>query len=789
MASFRRLGVRGRLIALVALFGASLAGFGVVAYTALQQVRVGGPYYRAIIQGKDLVADVQPPPLYITESYQEMLRMAGEMDHRRLNTLVERAALLESRFAARRAFWDSTLPAGAIHDSLTGPVTRPAAEFFEVMNRLYVPALKREDREVAFELARGILTEKYEQQRGAVAWLTGALAKQQAAVERRAAEQVGDRLTVMFGVAAFALLVGVLCAWLIARSVIAPLSQTAAALKQVAAGNLTVSVSTPMQDEIGQMAHALRQTLDEMRRVLGSDHVDWAEVGREREEVSRIKQLVENAQLNITCADRDLRFQYLNPAASALFRSLARHTGREGAQVLGQQLADWHPRIAAERGRLSDPAQLPLTLRLEFGPESVDLVACAIRDKAGTFIGPMISWEVVTARLDAERRVEDAQARELERAEEQRAAQHAEAERQQQEAAAREAEARARAEQETRQAAELRGKVDQILAVVEQAAGGDLTREVTVGGEDAIGRLGEGLSGFFRNLRGSIANITRTAETVSAASTQVNAVGHQLASVSAETSAQATVVASAADEVSRNVQTVASGTEEMSASIRGIAKNAADAARVATQAVRVADRANATVGKLGESSGEIGKVIKVITSIAQQTNLLALNATIEAARAGEAGKGFAVVANEVKELAKETARATEEIGRKIEAIQVDTEDAVNAIREIGEIIGQINNIQTTIAGAVEEQTATTNEMSRNVSEAARGAQAIAQNIQGVARAAHGTTDGATQSQGASADLSRAALDLERLVAQFRIGHTAADTAARSTVASRPAGAV
>ena len=187
-----------------------------------------------------------------------------------------------------------------------------------------------------------------------------------------------------------------------------------------------------------------------------------------------------------------------------------------------------------------------------------------------------------------------------------------------------------------------------------------------------------------------------------------------------ETSAQANVVSAASEQVSKNVQTVATGVEEMNSSIREIAKNATESARVAGQAVSAADTANKTISKLGESSSEIGKVIKVITSIAEQTNLLALNATIEAARAGEAGKGFAVVANEVKELAKETAKATEDIGHKIEAIQADTRGAVDSIQQIGKVIAQINDISNTIASAVEEQTATANEMSRNVGEAAKG---------------------------------------------------------------------
>jgi methyl-accepting chemotaxis protein len=193
---------------------------------------------------------------------------------------------------------------------------------------------------------------------------------------------------------------------------------------------------------------------------------------------------------------------------------------------------------------------------------------------------------------------------------------------------------------------------------------------------------------------------------------------------------------------------------------------------VATSAVKTAETTNATVAKLGESSAEIGQVIKVITSIAQQTNLLALNATIEAARAGEAGKGFAVVANEVKELAKETAKATEDISRKIEAIQGDTKGAVEAIGEISGVISQINDISSTIASAVEEQTATTNEISRNVQEAARGGSQVTENILAVAQAAKSTTQGANDTQTAAAELARMAAELQKVVAQFKYADSA-----------------
>ena len=256
------------------------------------------------------------------------------------------------------------------------------------------------------------------------------------------------------------------------------------------------------------------------------------------------------------------------------------------------------------------------------------------------------------------------------------------------------------------------------------------------------------------------------ASALASSAEELTAVSNQMASNAEETATQANVVSAASEQVSKNVNVVATGSDQMQASIREIAKSANESAKVAKAAVGVAETTNSTIAKLGESSVEIGKVIKVITSIAQQTNLLALNATIEAARAGEAGKGFAVVANEVKELAKETAKATEEIGQKIEAIQADTKGAVQAIGEISSIINQINDISNNIASAVEEQTVTTNEIARNVGEAAKGTGEIAKNIGGVAVAAQNTTHGAADMQKAAQALSGMAAQLQGLVSKF-----------------------
>jgi methyl-accepting chemotaxis protein len=309
--------------------------------------------------------------------------------------------------------------------------------------------------------------------------------------------------------------------------------------------------------------------------------------------------------------------------------------------------------------------------------------------------------------------------------------------------------------------------VRKVSYVLEGLAEGDLTRPADVASDDEVGRMARALNRATTNLRGIVAAVSNSADTVAGSSEELTSVSGQIGASAEETAAQAGMVSAAAEQVSDNIRTVAAASEEMDASIREIAQSAAEAVRVAGTAVDLAESANGTVTKLGMSSTEIGDVIKVITSIAEQTNLLALNATIEAARAGEAGKGFAVVANEVKELAQESARATEDISRRIEMIQADSTAVGSAITQISEVIGRINSFQTTIASAVEEQTATTAEMGRNVAEAATGANEIARNISTVAAAADTTTGGVTESRHAAADLARMATDLQQLVSQFR----------------------
>ena len=311
------------------------------------------------------------------------------------------------------------------------------------------------------------------------------------------------------------------------------------------------------------------------------------------------------------------------------------------------------------------------------------------------------------------------------------------------------------------------GPVQEVALVLDGMAAGDFTLQVNKEFAGEFNQLRNAVNAQASQARSAIQQISANVTALHDASEELNRLSQRMSVSADETATQANVVSSTSEQVARSVQTVATGADEMGASVNEIARNAAEATRVATAAVKSAEATNQTITKLGQSSAEIGQVIKVITSIAQQTNLLALNATIEAARAGEAGKGFAVVANEVKELAKQTAKATEDISRKIEAIQGDTRGAVEAIGEIGRVILQINEIQYTIASAVEEQSATTNEISRNLAEAALGSSGITRTISGVAAAAENTTTGAVETHKSAQSLEHMAAELQDLVSQFK----------------------
>ncbi len=525
--------------------------------------------------------------------------------------------------------------------------------------------------------------------------------------------------------------------------------------------------------EVGPLTFALTVTAqtDSENNYVGNA-LEWVNVTEEKLqdqrniEAAKLRQLVDKSEGAVMMIDRDFIITYANETTVKMLNKYA-DTFRtvwptfDPANVMGSCIDMFHKDPSHQRKLLSDPNNLPYKTDIEVGPLTFALSVTAQTDDGNNYVGNALEWKDVT-------------------------------------------EERSRVIRENKVAEFQSGEVEKLSFVMAEIANGDLTQsyEVAEADEDTqstwstFNDIATQVNTMCTNLREVMTLMMNNAGTLATSSEELTGTAGKLETGAGDTMSQSASVSSAAEEMSINMKNMASSTEQMTSNVQAvssaitemtdsigeIAKNAEQASSVANNAANLAESSNVTIGQLGSAADEIGKVIEVIQDIAEQTNLLALNATIEAARAGDAGKGFAVVATEVKELAKQTADATEDIRSRITGIQGSTQEVVHSIDEISKVIAEVNSVSTTIAAAVEEQSVTTKEIARNVAqtseaastistgvaESASASEEITRSITEVDTAAKNTASAATLTKETGVSLSSLAGELQGLVGKFNV---------------------
>jgi methyl-accepting chemotaxis protein len=527
----------------------------------------------------------------------------------------------------------------------------------------------------------------------------------------------------------------------------------------------------------------------EFERENGSKKVGISVAGHSSfSSIEEVKSLLDNAPANIMYCDvlNNFTIKYLNKKSAETLHSLSKHLPITPDKMIGRSIDIFHKNPEHQRRMLANDKNLPHHAIIELGPEKLDLLVTGIYDAKSKYVGAMLTWEVITKKLEIESNLARIQSM-MENAP----------------VNAMLADLDLKLVYINRKSRETLAKLEKFLPKpVDQLIGQSIDifhkhpehqrkmladdrhlphRAKIHVGDQILELLISGIYDHKRTYLGPMVTwdiitekvalaktLEETANELGTAADQLSATATQLSKNSEHTASQSLQASASTEEVSKGVQTVATNTEEMVASIKEIARNSSEGANLSRDTLAKAQETNKTITQLGASSQEVGNVIKVISSIAQQTNLLALNATIEAARAGDAGKGFAVVANEVKELAKQTAKATEDITNRIGAIQRDSQGAVDAIGGIASVIEKLNSISMAIAASIEEQTATTNEVARVVKVSNQGVDGIAEVVKSVSSAAKQSSAGASQALEAAKSLAVLAERLKQLVRTIQV---------------------
>jgi methyl-accepting chemotaxis protein len=825
MGWFKNMGLKSLLVCLVAAGAAGLIVLSVTTYFTMNRVKVNGPIYSQMVEGKDLVADVLPPPAFIIESFLVAKELGDETDQQKASQLTKRFETLKSDYLARHEFWLKQLPEGALKQSLVETSYEPAMAFYRNYDEQFLPALTAGETEQAQEILDGDMKRNYEAHRKAIDSVVTLANERNTVVDADATRAASRSSWVLIGVGIGALVAFLALGQLLARSIAKYTAKTENQLAAIGKSQAVIefevdgTILTANENFVGAVGYSLEEIQGQHHRMFcepslskSPEYQDfWAKLGRgeyQSGEYKRIgkggKEIWIQASYNPILDSDGKPFKVVKYATDITAQKL--------------QNADYEGQIAAI-GKSQAVIEFKMDGTIVNANENfLGAVGYSLDEIRGKH-HRMFCDPAYTASAEYKLFWDALNRGEFQSAEYKRFGK-----------GGREIWIQAsynpildlngKAFKVVKYASDITGQkarnaklasyqeseVQKVSNVLSAVAAGDLTQTYDVAAADAdtqsihgtFSKIASAVNSMCHNLGDVFRSLTRNAGQLASTSTQLSATATQLASGAEETSAQSTTVAAAAEEMSMNMRNMASATEQMTTSVNSvvtavneltssigeIAKTAEQAARIADTASTLTKNSNETIGQLGTAAEEIGKVIEVIQDIAEQTNLLALNATIEAARAGEAGKGFAVVATEVKELARQTAGATEDIRNRIQHIQGSTGEAVRSIGEVGEAIRQVNQTSATIASAVEEQSviakqiaARVNETADNVStvstgvvESATACGEVAQNITGVNEASRHTAEGASQTQTVAGDLSKISEQLRTVVSHFQLAN-------------------
>lgn len=715
---FRNLGIQAKLLCLTGVFVVAIIAFGWLANSTLQLVKVNGSRYTQIVQGKDLVADILPPPDYMIEIYLNAHQMMLTTDQDVLKQHIARVKELKegpggyderhNYWVENELFWEQSLDGETMKKTFLELSYQPVEEFYAAFNSDFAPRLLAGE----VDEARRVLDEKlipaYDRHRAAIDKVVAMANKSNAAGEAETSEIIASRTKLLILKAATLTLVGVVFAWFIARLIVRPIRETVDVLESVANGDLSRSVTVNTTDEVGRMGSALNKTIESIRQSqeeLESKITDSDELSNLREQTDKAASLhamVEGATAMFMNCDKDLRITYANPAVMQMLRKYESKIREvlpnfNADNLIGTCINDFHVNPAHQQKLLRDVKNLPVSSEIKVGPLTFGVTATALLDAEGNYMGNGVEWTDYNAR-------------------------------------------------ET-----YRGEVNK---VIEETNTGNLAVRGELEILDNTYRpMMEGINQIVEAFERAVTEVSSPVETVDVASSQINEGAQKLAE-------GANTQASSIEEISASLEEISSMTAQN-------ADNATEARSLANTAQSSAERGNDTMKKMNEalgaiksSSDETAKIVKTIDEIAFQTNLLALNAAVEAARAGDAGKGFAVVAEEVRSLAqrsaeaaKNTASLIEQSGNNADSGVTIGEEVSNILTEIFEGSTKVNDLISEIAAASKEQSDGINQVNEAVDQINKITQENAANSE--------------QSAAAAGQLNQQVAQLTQLLSAFR----------------------